>query len=90
VENRLSLWKEDLAVVGAMALALLAGKLDFDSAEVTAKIEQTAYEKKADISPQDYVALTAPVGCGQWVAKRGANEHWRIYHVCADATRERQ
>lgn len=71
-------------------LALAAGSLDLSSAEVTAKIEQQAAQAKADIRPQDYVALTMPIGCGQWIAKRGANEHWRVYQVCADATRERE
>lgn len=89
---RISLWREDAVAAASLVIAVAAFNFgdEANDAEVTARIEHEAAQAKADIRPQDYVALTMPIGCGQWIAKRGANEHWRVYQVCADATRERE
>lgn len=52
--------------------------------------EQPRVQKKkmfADGS-QIELELIHPLGaCGQWIAKRGANQKWRVHDVCADLTR---
>lgn len=92
MENKVSLWKEDGLAIAALILALASFEFPDEArdAEIAARIEQEVAEKKADLRPEDRIALIPPVGCGQTIAKRGANEHWRVYHICADATRERQ
>lgn len=86
---RISLWKEDLGVVGvvglAFAAALILGGIDRRSAEVTAKHERAAYEKKANVKPADVVWMRLPLDCDATVSKRGAGEHraTRCYAMAA-------
>lgn len=88
MQNRISLWKEDVLVVLGIALAaaLIVGGIDRDSAQVTAKHEKAVAEAKADIKPEDAMWMRLPLECQQWIAMRGAGEKWRKVPVCADLT----
>lgn len=79
-------WKAELLALAAFALALLGFRSELESVEVTAEHEREAYERKTDLTPQDYLALTSPMGCAEWVAMRGAGEKWRVKPACADLT----
>lgn len=78
--------KEELVVVLVLFFVGLAGavtRLDLLSAEVTAKHERAAAEKKADVHPEDRIAFMPPLGCGQYIQKcdsRGC----KVYAVCID------
>lgn len=90
MENKISLWKEDALVVAAAALGLLAGANDLPGAEFTAKLEQAAHEQKADLRPEDYIALHHPIDC-PYVEQCGAEKPCKRRYTCAaDLTRERQ
>ena len=60
------LWMYDLMMAAAVAVALL-GHSEFSAthelidAEVTAAVEREVSERKADVKPEDRVALTHPL-----------------------------
>ena len=88
--------KRALVAIGiTFAAALILGGMDRRAAEITARHERAAAEKKADVTPEERVELTKhqltlPLGCGTWHATRGAGQHWRVYATCSDLTQARQ
>lgn len=88
---KISLWKEDIGAAGAigaaaLALALIIGGIDRNSAQVTSKNERASAEKKADVKPAEQIWLRMPLECEQWIAMRGAGEKWKNRPACADLT----
>lgn len=81
----MSLLKIELSIIGVSVAIVLVSTVDFRSAQVTAKHERDAAERKSDIKPEDRLALTHPLGCGQYIQKC-ANGRCRVYAVCADLT----
>lgn len=51
------------AILFGVVLAVLVGCDEVESAEVTAKHEQAAQERKSDLRPQDRMALSMPIRC---------------------------
>lgn len=82
MENKASLWKEDLLVLAAVGLALMAGNDEFKGAEVTALFEREAQEKKTDLRPEDYIALHHPIDC-PYVEQCGAGKPCKRRYTCA-------
>lgn len=83
----MSIFQQELSILAVMFLIAIAGLavggFDFQSARVTEKHERAAAERKADVKPADRLALTSPLGCGQYVQKcdsRGC----KVYAVCID------
>lgn len=73
----------------ALAAALIIGGEDRRSAVVTAKHERAAYEKKADVKPEDRVWMRKPLECETWIANcPEPGKPCKPRHVCtADLTR---
>lgn len=82
----MSLLKIELSIIAVSVVLILISTADFHSAVVTEQLERAAAERKADLKPQDRLALTHPLRCQQTISKRGAGEKWRTHHICADFT----
>lgn len=77
------LWKYDLIFLAAIGGAMLIGKLEQESIQVTAKHERAAAEKKADVKPEDRVWLMLPLECQTWIRKCSAGIGCKTRYTCA-------
>lgn len=82
------LWKYDLMFLAAIGGAMLIGRLEQESVQVTAAHERAAYERKTDVKPVDAVWMRLPLECQTWIAKCNAGQGCKTRYTCAaDLTR---
>lgn len=91
MENKISLWKEDGLALASLVLALIAFQPPNEArdAEIIAQVERAAAEKKADLRPEDYVALHHPIDC-PYIEQCGAEKPCKRRYTCAADLRERK
>ena len=64
------IWKYDLMILAAVGISLAFAD-DHFGAQVTAEHVKAADERKADVRPEDRMALSHPLQCDAWVMYSG-------------------
>ncbi len=66
------MWKFDALMLLSLVVALAFGgpKTEVDDAQETAALERAAYERKADVTPEERLTLTHPLDCDATVCTR--------------------
>jgi hypothetical protein len=72
-----------IVAVVFFGLGTVVGVIDRHSAEVTAKLEREAAEKKADVTPEEHFKLLHPLECSTWIANCTAGKVCKARYVCA-------